>query len=103
MISAVIFALHGIAAVLIFIHRRKRAGFGEGLLAVGLFGILFSVGWTIVTMIARFLVPQEGFAEWFDRDSATLSALTVVETAVYLALRPKEKGKGKSGEQSTSA
>lgn len=100
MVSAVIFGIHGIAAVAIFFIRRKQAGLGEGFLAVGLFALLFSVGWTILTMITKPILSPEGFASWFDRDAVTLSALTVVEAVFYLALRPK---KGKQEGSSTSA
>src|SRR3972149_60679 len=90
MVAAIIFALHGIVAVIIFVIRKKQAGLGEGFLAVGLFGILFSVGWTIITMVTRFLLPPEGLTEWFDRDAVTLTALAAVEAGLYLALRPKK-------------
>lgn len=90
MVAAVIFALHGIAAVVIFVTRKKQAGLGEGFLAVGLFGILFSVGWTILTVITKLLLSPEGFARWLDRDAVTLTALTIVEAALYLALKPKK-------------
>jgi len=102
MVAVVIFALHGIAAVAIFVNRKKRAGLGEGFLAVGLFGILFSVGWTILTMVTGFLLPPEGLAEWFDRDAVTLTALAAVEAALYLALRPKKGEKEDPEENSTS-
>jgi hypothetical protein len=101
MVSAIIFAIHGVAALVIFFTRRKQAGLGEGFLAVGLFAILFSVGWTILTMFTKLFLAPEGLARWLDRDAVTLSCLTIVETAVYLALKPK-KGK-KAAESSTSA
>ncbi len=103
MISAVIFVLHGLAAVYLFVSRKKKAGIGEGFLAVGLFGILFSVGWTILTMVSRLLLTPEGLAEWFDRDTATLSMLTILEASVYFALRPGNEGREDSGGNSTSA
>ena len=100
MVSAGVLALHGIAAVIVFVARKKKAGVGEGFLAVGLFGILFSVGWTILTMITKLLLPPEGFAEWFNRDAVTLVALTIMEGALYLALKPERSGEKKD---STSA
>ncbi len=92
MISAAVFVLHAIAAVVIFFNRKKEAGISEGFLAVGLFGILFSVGWTILTMLTKLVLPPEGFAEWFNRDAATLVSLTIVEAVFYLALKPKKGG-----------
>lgn len=102
MVSAVIFVLHGIAALILFVRRKNRSGLGEGLLAVGFFGILFSVGWTILTMVTSFLLPPQGLAEWLDRDAVTLSALTMIEAAAYVALRPKESGQEGPGGKSTS-
>ncbi len=103
MVSAVIFSLHGIVAVWVFAKKRRSGGTGEGLLAVGLFGILFSVGWTILTMVTGLFFPPEGLASWLDRDALTLTLLTIVEGVVWMVIRPRgaKEGEGLPGKGST--
>jgi len=58
MIAATILALHFIAAVYAFLKYRKE-GTGEGLIAVAFVVVIFSVGWTISTMISKLVFPAE--------------------------------------------
>jgi uncharacterized membrane protein YhdT len=50
---------------------------------VGLITILFAVGWAITGMIAKILMDQKGFGIYFDRDTFSLSLLTVLEFFFY--------------------
>ncbi|MBM4169684.1 MAG: hypothetical protein FJ215_11110 [Ignavibacteria bacterium] len=86
MIAAIIFVLHIIAAIYAFVSRWKRTGLSEGLLAVAFITIIFSVGWTIATMIANVFFEPEGLAEWFNRDVISLSFVTLAEIVFYTLL-----------------
>jgi len=79
MIAAVILSLHGAAGIYAFWTRKNKDGWGEGVLALAFVGVIFSVGWTVLTVLTSVLVAPEGLAEWFNRDSFTLTLLTFAE------------------------
>ncbi|MBI2619625.1 MAG: hypothetical protein HYW57_06050 [Ignavibacteriales bacterium] len=98
MIAAVIFIAHVLAAAYAFFTRKKQGGVGEGILAVAFFTIIFSVGWTITTMVTNLFLRPEGFAPWFDRDAFTLTLLTIGEGVFYsLLLRSQHQKKHEGG------
>lgn len=80
---AVILGLHGAAGIYAFWTRMQKGGWGEGILAVAFVGVIFSVGWTIMTMVTSLIMNPEGFAEWFNRDAVTLTLLTIAEGVFY--------------------
>jgi hypothetical protein len=83
MIAAFILVLHGFAGIYAFWTRGKNAGWGEGVLALAFVGVIFSVGWTIMTMLVSLALPPEGFAEWLNRDTTSLTLLTIAEGFFY--------------------
>ncbi|MEX1139479.1 MAG: hypothetical protein WEF53_09085, partial [Bacteroidota bacterium] len=83
--------LHGLAGIYALWTRRKKAGWTEGILALAFVGVVFSVGWTIMTMLASLVLPPEGFGEWFKRDTITLILLTFAEGIFYYFLLRSEK------------
>lgn len=92
MIAAILLGLHACAGVLAFVWRTRKDGWKEGLLAVAFVGVIFSVGWTLATMIVSPFVDPEGLAEWFDRDALCLTLVTVLEGVFYaLFLRSDAK------------
>jgi uncharacterized membrane protein YhdT len=91
MIAAILLGLHVCAGVYAFFSRKKKAGWVEGSLALAFMGVVFSVGWTLTTMLSSLLVGPEGLAEWFNRDTVSLTLLTVLEGVFYwLLLRPRK-------------
>jgi len=100
MIAAVILSLHGAAGIYAFWTRKKKGGWGEGILALAFVGVIFSVGWTIVTMLTSVLVAPEGLAEWLNRDSLTLTLLTIAEGFFYyFFLRPGKTEQGQTDDR----
>jgi xanthine/uracil/vitamin C permease (AzgA family) len=95
MVAAGIFSLHGLAVIYAFVTRNKQGGISEGFLAVAFIGIIFSVGWTILTMVTGLVLEPQGLAEWFNRDDATLTLLTICE-GVFYAFYLRSNGKGVS-------
>lgn len=83
MIAAFVLALHVFAGIYAFWTRGKTAGWREGVLALAFVGVIFSVGWAIVTMLVSLVLPPEGFAEWFNRDTIALALLTIAEGFFY--------------------
>ena len=103
MVEVSIFALHGVAAVYAFVPRRKEGGLAEGFLAVAFVAIIFSVGWTIMTMLTRLVFGQEGLATWFNRDAITLTLLTIGEAVFYYFFLRSDKESGSTGEDGSGA
>jgi uncharacterized membrane protein YhdT len=83
MITLFIFYIHTIAAVAAFTKRWQEADLKEGLLAVGLVVLIFSVGWSMAAVIVRPLIGERGFGVWLDRDTIALVVLTLAECVFY--------------------
>jgi uncharacterized membrane protein YfcA len=96
MITLLIFYAHTIAAVTFYTKRWQEANWKEGLLAVGFFVLIFSVGWTMSTFLVGLLIGEKGLGPWLDRDTLSLLFLTAMESAFYYT-QLKKKRRRKSG------
>lgn len=83
MIPLIVFYLHIVAVVAIFTRRYQSEGIGEGFLSVFFMALIFFVGWAMASFLMKLVMPQDGFAVWFDRDAASLLLLTVAESVLY--------------------
>lgn len=86
MIAAIILGLHILGAAYAFASGFRKGRWGEGVLAFAFVGIIFSVGWTIMTMLTSLFLEPEGVAEWMNRDAVTLVLLTIAEGIFYYFL-----------------
>lgn len=86
MITLFIFYIHTIVAVTAFTRRWQEEGVWEGILAVGFVALIFAVGWSMTTVVVQLFMEKEGFGVWFDRDTAALTLLTLLEGWVYYVL-----------------
>jgi len=114
MIAAFILIIHFCATVYAFVKYRKE-GIGEGLLAVAFVVIIFSVGWTVTTMISKVIFPTTLVAGWVARlqgspisraiakeltvDTVSLLLLTLGEAVFYYFYLQGGKGKVKTNRQ----
>lgn len=83
MITAIIFFAHFIFTLIIFAKKWQEEGLSSAWMNVGLIVILFAVGWTVTGMIAKILMEQEGLGIHFDRDTFSLTLLTIMEVFFY--------------------
>jgi len=83
MISAFIFFAHFIFLLLIFTWKWQKEGISGAILNVSLILILFAVGWTITGMVAKFLMEPKGLGFYYDRDTFSLTLLTIIEIIFY--------------------
>jgi hypothetical protein len=90
-ITLFIFYLHTIAAVTIFTVRWQESGWKEGLLGVGFLLLIFSVGWSIATVIVNFFVDHQGFGPLLDKDTLALVLLTMMEAVFFIAQSKRRK------------
>ena len=95
MIALFIFYIHTIAAVWIFTKRWQDGDWKEGILAVGFLALIFSVGWSMSTVILKLFMDEKGFAVWLDRDALSLLLLVVME-GVFFYVQMKRKRKKES-------
>ena len=98
MISAIIFTAHLFFVLVIFTKKWQDESLQSAFVNAGLIVLLFSVGWSISTMILKVIVEQEGFGIYFDQDTMSLTLLSVVEYffyKFYYSDKPNEVDKGK--------
>jgi hypothetical protein len=83
MITAIIFSAHILFALIIYTRKWQSDSVSAAWLNVGLIAILFSVGWTITGMIAPLVMEPKGLGILFDRDTFSLSLLSIGEILFY--------------------
>jgi len=83
MISAFIFFAHFIFILIIFTWKWQTDGISGAVMNVSLILILFAVGWTITGMIAKIFMEPNGLGFYFDRDTFSLTMLTLAEIFFY--------------------
>lgn len=79
MITAFFFFIHFVFALYSFTKRWQEEGLGAAFLIVVFIGIIFSVGWTISAFLMGLFVPPTGFGKFYNRDTISLTLLTVLE------------------------
>jgi hypothetical protein len=114
MIAAFIFLIHFFVAVYAFV-KYKKEGMGEGLLAAAFVVIIFSVGWTIATMVSKVLFPSDLVGRWINHlqgnqlsrlfakeltiDTFSLLLLTLCEAVFYYFYLESGREQGKQKQQ----
>ena len=83
MISAVIFFAHFLFLLIIFTWKWQTDGISAAFINVALILVLFAVGWTITGLIAQLLMEPKGLGLYFDRDTFSLTLLTIIEFFFY--------------------
>jgi hypothetical protein len=83
MISAFVFFLHFLFALIIFTKKWQMEGLSFAFLNMGLIAILFTVGWSITGMISKFFMEPEGWGTYLTRDDFSLAMLTIAEYFFY--------------------
>jgi len=83
MITAIIFFIHFIFALVVFTKKWQDEGLSTAFINLGLIGLLFTVGWSIAGIISKLIMEQKGFGIYFDRDTFSLSILSVAEFFFY--------------------
>lgn len=83
MVNAFLLFAHCVFLLIVFSKKWQTEGLSAGIQDAALIGLLFSVGWSISTIISKTLMQPEGFGIYFDRDSFSLTLLTLCEIAFY--------------------
>lgn len=83
MIIAFIFLLHIFFLIYVFIKRLKTDSVGIAFQNAIFIIIIFSVGWTLISFVINLLIEPAGFGKLFNRNTISLSILTIVEIYFY--------------------
>lgn len=83
MIISIIFFAHILFSLIIFTIKWQEEKLSSAFLNVGLIAILFAVGWSITGVIAKTLMEPKGLGLQFDRDTFSLTLLTIGEYFFY--------------------
>ena len=83
MVTAFIFATHFIFSLYIFSKKWQDENLKSAFLNLALILILFSVGWSIATIIAKLFMEPEGLGRFYNRDDFSLTILSVGEFFFY--------------------
>jgi hypothetical protein len=83
MLTAFIFFIHLYFSLVVFTKKWQGEGLSSGFTNLALIGILFAVGWSITGVFAKLLMEPEGLGIYFDRDTFSLTLLTIAESFFY--------------------
>lgn len=83
MINASFLFAHFIFGLIVYTKKWQDENLTSGLLNIGLIFILFGVGWSISAMVAKYIMAQEGLGIYYDRDSFSLTILSIGEYFFY--------------------
>ena len=100
MIISIIFFLHLIFSLVIFTIKWQEEKLSTAFLNIALIAILFAVGWSMASVIAKAVMEPKGLGIYFDRDTFALILLTIGEYFFYrLYYKPIQTIEGDKGKQ----
>ncbi len=83
MIELLIFHLHIVGALYAFTKNWQSRRFRDGVLAVIIIGLFFTIGWAMTSPIARLIMPQSFESIYFTRDTLSLVLLVIPESVFF--------------------
>lgn len=83
MIAGFIFFLHFMFLLVIFSKKWQSESLSSAFTNSVLIIILFTIGWSLTTFITKLIISSKGFGIYFDRDTLSLTLLTIVEYFFY--------------------
>lgn len=83
MIAGLIFFVHFIFILVIFSKKWQNESLSSAFTNAILIIILFAIGWSLTTFITKLIIDTKGFGIYFDRDTLSLSLLTIAEYFFY--------------------
>ncbi len=83
MIELLIFHLHIAAAVYAFVKNFQNRGMKDALLALGVIGLVFAIGWALTGTLAYHIYPSDWNSIYFTSDSLALLLLLIPEAVFF--------------------
>ena len=79
MIELLIFHLHIVASLYAFTKNWQKRSFKDGVLAILIIGLMFSIGWALTGTISRIIMPYKWNTQFFTQDTLSLVLLLIPE------------------------
>jgi hypothetical protein len=83
MIDLLLYELHIVAALYAYTKRWQEANVREGVLAVLIIGLVFTIGWSITGTVARLVMKGPGIPGIFTSDTLGLILLFIPEAVFF--------------------
>ncbi len=83
MANVVILISHFVFVIYIFVKKTNEESMSTGLTHLALILILFTVGWSVISLLLNNFIEPEGFGRDFDRSAIELSILSLAEFFFY--------------------
>lgn len=83
MIELIIFELHIIGALYVFTKNWQNDSVKEGLLAIIIIGLMFSIGWALTGTLSYAIYPDSWNTIYFNQDSLSLILLIIPELLFF--------------------
>ena len=91
MIEILIFHIHIIGALYAFTKNWQTRGLKEGILALLIIGLIFTIGWALTNPIAGLIMPDKWSTIWFSQDTLSLVLLLIPESIFFYNFFIKDK------------
>lgn len=83
MLDLLIYHLHIVGVLYAFTKRWQTEGMKGGLLAIGICGLVFTIGWSLTGTLARLIMPDTAGTSWFTSDTLSLILLFIPEIVFF--------------------
>ena len=90
MIELLVFHLHIVGALYAFTRNWIQRSLKDGMLALGIIGLIFTIGWTLTSPIASVLMPKP-LSIYFTKDTLSLILLLIPEVIFFYLYFVKDK------------
>jgi hypothetical protein len=75
--------MHIVAVIYAFTKNWQKRRIQDGILAVLLIGLIFTVGWALTNPLARLIMAKSWESVWFKQDTLSLLLLAIPEAAFF--------------------
>ena len=93
MIEILIFELHLIASVYVYTKGWQEGGTKDGLMAVAILLLFFTIGWAITGTLSNLIYPSSWNSIYFTQDTFSLVLLLIPEILFFKFYFLSDKGK----------
>lgn len=93
MIELLIFHLLIVFALYAFTKNWQRRGFKEGILAVAIIALIFTIGWALTSPISHFIMPDKWVTIYFSKDTLSLCLLFIPEAIFFYFFFMRDQAK----------
>lgn len=83
MIEIIIFELHLLGLLYAFVKSWQEGGLKDGLMAIAIVLLLFTIGWAITGTVASLIYPDSWNTVYFTQDTLSLIILLIPEIFFY--------------------